>query len=83
MNMNHPVSASFSMSVVDPDDQTVTNSVRELAWNSAWMVSTQVGGVLIERAGYALPMFITMGLYAAAAALFFTFFGRIAAAARP
>jgi predicted MFS family arabinose efflux permease len=82
MNMNHPVSASFSMSVVDPDDQTVTNSVRELAWNSAWMVSTQVGGVLIERAGYALPMFITMSLYAVAATLFFIFFGRMAGARR-
>jgi predicted MFS family arabinose efflux permease len=74
MNMNQPVASSFSMSVVSPEDQAVTNSVRELAWNTAWMVSTQAGGMLIERAGYAPPMFITMSLYALAATLFYAFF---------
>jgi predicted MFS family arabinose efflux permease len=74
MNMNQPISTSFSMSVVAPDDQAVTNSVRQLAWNSAWMVSTQAGGILIERAGYAAPMFITMSLYAIAATLFYASF---------
>jgi len=76
MNMNQPVSVGFSMSVVAPEDQAVTNSVRELAWNTAWMVSTQAGGMLIERAAYTPPMFITMSLYAVAATLFYAFFRR-------
>ncbi len=74
MNMNHPVSTSFAMSVVEPGDQAVTNSLRELTWNIAWMVSTQAGGFLIERHGYSRPMFITMTLYAVSAGLFFAFF---------
>jgi len=79
MNMNHPVSTAFSMSMVRPEEQATTNSVRELCWNIAWMMSTQLGGLLIETHGYALPMFVTMGLYLSAAALFYRFFR----AARP
>ncbi|HWN83248.1 MAG TPA: MFS transporter, partial [Candidatus Udaeobacter sp.] len=74
MNMNHPVSTAFSMSAVPNEERAVTNSVRELCWNIAWMASTQAGGSLIQARGYALPMFITMGLYALAAALFYGFF---------
>jgi MFS family permease len=74
MNMNHPVSTAFSMSMVRPEEQATTNSVRELCWNVAWMMSTQLGGLLIEERGYALPMFITMGLYLGAAVLFYRFF---------
>ena len=74
MNMNHPVSTAFSMSTVPREEQAVTNSVRELCWNIAWMASTHFGGALIQARGYAPPMFITMGLYAIAAALFYRFF---------
>jgi predicted MFS family arabinose efflux permease len=74
MNMNHPVSTAFSMSTVPREEQAVTNSVRELCWNIAWMASTHLGGTLIQARGYAPPMFITMGLYAIAAALFYRFF---------
>jgi predicted MFS family arabinose efflux permease len=72
--MNHPVATSFAMSVVSEEDQAVTNSVRMFMWNVAWMVSTQAGGMLIERHGYAVPMVITMSLYAAAGGLFYAFF---------
>ncbi len=74
MNMNHPVSTNFAMEVVTPDQQTVTNSVRMLAWNISWMVSAQLGGWVIERHGYTPPMFITICLYAVSAALFYGFF---------
>jgi MFS family permease len=76
MNMNHPVSTAFSMSAVPRAEQAVTNSVRELCWNIAWMASTHLGGSMIQAHGYAFPMFITMGLYALAAGLFYGFFHR-------
>jgi predicted MFS family arabinose efflux permease len=74
MNMNTPVSNNFAMEVVAPDQQVVTNSLRMLAWNLSWMVSAQVGGWIIQRSGFATPMFLTMGLYAASAVLFYGFF---------
>lgn len=74
MNMNGPVATAFAMEAVPADQQTVTNSLRTFAWNASWMISTAWGGWLIERHGFAPGMFLTMGLYAAAAALFWAFF---------
>ena len=69
------------MEIVPEDQQTVTNSVRTFSWNLAWMVTTPLGGWLIERHGYAANMFLTMGFYLGAASLFWTFFrGRVVAA---
>jgi predicted MFS family arabinose efflux permease len=89
MNMNQPVSQAFTMEVVPVDQQAVTNSLRTFAWNSAWMVSSASGGLLIQEYGHAPGMYATMGFYLLAAALFWTFFrGRVvgtgtAAAAPP
>jgi predicted MFS family arabinose efflux permease len=78
MNMNQPVSNAFAMEMVSEDEQTVTNSLRTFAWNLAWMVTTPVGGWLIERQGYAANMFLTIAFYLTAASLFWTFFrGRV------
>ena len=74
MNMNQPVSNAFAMEVVPDADQAVTNSVRTLSWNLAWMLTTPLGGWLIEQRGYAANMFVTIAFYLSAAALFWTFF---------
>jgi len=76
MNMNQPVSSAFAMEIVSEDQQITTNSVRTFAWNLSWMVTTPLGGWLIERHGYAPNMFTTMGLYVVAASLFLAFFRR-------
>ncbi|MCA9728959.1 MAG: MFS transporter [Candidatus Eisenbacteria bacterium] len=73
MNMNHPLQTNFAMEVVEADQQAVTNSLRMLGWNLSWMISTQVGGWVIERRGFTLPMLITIGLYAIAAVVTFLF----------
>lgn len=76
MNMNQPVSAAFAMEVVPPDQQASTNSMRMLAWNLSWMVTTPLGGWLIERHGFTPNMIATMGLYLVSAVLFWGFFRR-------
>ena len=80
MNMNQPVSNAFAMEIVPEDQQTVTNSVRTFSWNFGWMVTTPLGGWLIERHGYNANMFLTIGFYLGAASLFWSFFrGRVVA----
>jgi predicted MFS family arabinose efflux permease len=74
MNKNQPVSNAFAMEIVPEDRQVVTNSVRTFSWNLAWMITTLLGGWLIERRGYAINMYLTMGLYLVAASLFWSFF---------
>ncbi|MDM7915619.1 MAG: MFS transporter, partial [Candidatus Eisenbacteria bacterium] len=83
MNMNQPVSAAFAMEIVPQDQQTATNSVRMLSWNLSWMVTTPLGGWLIERHGFAPNMIGTMGLYLVSAGLFWTFFRRTRIARSP
>ncbi|NNF07300.1 MAG: MFS transporter [Candidatus Eisenbacteria bacterium] len=74
MNMNHPVASNFAMEVVGKDRQAITNSILMMAWNGAWMISTQVGGILIENHGFALPILITVGLYFSSSLIYLYFF---------
>ena len=84
MNMNQPVSNAFAMEMVPPDQHTSTNSVRMLAWSSSWMLTTPLGGWLIERHGFTPNMAATMGLYLVSAALFWGFFrGRVISDTQP
>lgn len=75
MNMNTPVLNAFAMEQVQADEQAATNSLRSLVWSGAWVISTQVGGGIIERYGFAPPMLIAITLYAASTLLFHVFFG--------
>ena len=74
MNMNHPISSNFTMEVVDRDEQTFTNAVKEMTWSLSWAISTQIGGWLIEGHGFTLPMMITVALYFTSSCLYLFFF---------
>ena len=76
MQMNQPISTAFAMEQVPADQQAVTNSARQLAWNLAWTASTQLGGVWIARSGFEPPILAAVVLYVMASASFAWFFGR-------
>ncbi|HSG98957.1 MAG TPA: MFS transporter [candidate division Zixibacteria bacterium] len=74
MNMGQPVASNFTMEMVTKREQGLVNALIFLAWTGSWMVSTAVGGTLIEHYGYELPMVITAGLYSVSAGLYYFFF---------
>jgi len=74
MNMNQPISGAFTMEMVRPEQQPLANALVEFAWHGAWMISTQIGGWMIEKNGFQLPMMITVGFYVVASLLYLTFF---------
>ena len=74
MNMSHPINRNFAMEVVEPHQQAFTNAVMEMSWGVSWMVSTQIGGLLIEHYGFSLPMLITVVLYFVSSLLYLLFF---------
>ena len=74
MNMNQPVSRNFAMEVVKPHEQAFTNAMVEMSWSGAWMISTQVGGILIQNHGFKIPMLVAVGLYTTASSLYLRFF---------
>lgn len=74
MNMNHPISRNFAMEAVEVKQQAFTNAALEMAWSISWVVSTQVGGILIENYGFKTPMLITVGFYLVSSYLYWYFF---------
>jgi len=74
MNMGHPIGANFSMEMVTKSEQGLVNALMMLAWTGSWMVSTAVGGALIEKYGYTIPMLVTVVLYIMSSILYFIFF---------
>jgi len=74
MNMNQPVSRNFAMEVVKPDEQALTNAMVEMTWSGSWMISTQIGGILIQHHGFKLPMLIAVVLYTSASSIYLRFF---------
>lgn len=77
MNMNQPLTSHFAMEVVPEREHAITNSLLSLSWFVAWSVSADIGGALIERAGYAQPLLIAALLYVAASILYWLFFHRV------
>ena len=74
MNMGQPVSTNFSMEVVTEREQGLVNALMLLAWTGSWTISTNIGGELIERHGYELPMLITIALYVLSSVSYYFFF---------
>lgn len=74
MNMNQPISDNFAMEMVGKEHHAVTNSVIQLLWHAAWMISAQVGGWLIEHHGFRWPMLVTVVFYVLASSLYLVFF---------
>ena len=74
MNMGYPIGTNFGMEMVDKSEQAFVNALFMFGWNSSWMISTIIGGKLIENHGYTLPLMITVGLYIASSVLYYLFF---------
>ena len=63
MNIGVPITTNVSMELSDKHEQGLVNALLMVAWNSSWMVSTAVGGNLIEKYGYTLTFVATSILY--------------------
>jgi MFS family permease len=78
MNMTGPVQSNFAMEVVPERQRMLTNSLREVAWSTSWMLATSLGGWMIGHArllrdGYTVTMLTTIGLYVVGSVLFWAF----------
>jgi MFS family permease len=74
MNMSSPLYNNFAMEKTEPEHHAGTNSLLALSWNASWMISTYVGGRLIEHHGFVPVMITTIGLYLVSSLAIFTFF---------
>ncbi len=77
MNLGVPIVTNLGMELSDRSEQGLVNALLMVAWTSSWMVSTALGGRLIEQYGYTFTMNITIVLYVLSSVIFFMFFRRI------
>jgi MFS family permease len=76
MNMGVPVTNTFMMESVEDCDHGLINSLNAIAWNVSWAISTQIGGVMIERSGFVGVFLLAIVLYTASAILYYYYFSR-------
>lgn len=63
-----PLLMAFIMESLPPALRARSTSTMNMLWNAGWAASATLSGVIIERAGFAVPFYITAALYASAAA---------------
>jgi MFS family permease len=82
MNMAWPMYNNFAMEMVPEKDQAGTNSVLSLSWSASWMVSANLGGLMIEKSGFTLVMLTTVALYVTSSVTAWLLFSKNAAIGR-
>ncbi|MGH8016198.1 MAG: MFS transporter, partial [Candidatus Zixiibacteriota bacterium] len=74
MNIGVPLITNLGMELSKESEQGLVNALLMVAWTSAWMVSTALGGHLIENFGYTLTINITIGIYVFSSLMFYFLF---------
>jgi MFS family permease len=70
MMCSTPVTDKFCLELVPPDKRSVAHNIFQVAWTASWAVSTALGGWLIQKTGFALPMVLTAAVYGIYLAVF-------------
>ena len=74
MNLSIPVSTTFEMELVKPEDQPVTNAISQLSWTGSWALSAQVGGIIIKHISFAASFYVTIVFYLISAICYYVLF---------
>jgi MFS family permease len=77
MNMSSPLSDSFLMGIVVPEERGVASSINSVIWRIPNSVTTIVGGAILASGDYVLPFLLAGALYAIAISLFYPTFRKV------
>lgn len=77
MQAASPLLQTFVMEALPPALRARATTAINLVWNIGWAVSAVAAGTVIERFGYAMPFYLTAGLYFTAAVTFWLAFRRV------
>ena len=76
MNLGVPLVTNLGMELAEKEEQGLTGALLMVGWTSSWMVSTAVGGSLIEHYGYTFTMNLTIAVYLLSTVVFYLMFRR-------
>jgi MFS family permease len=74
MNLSNPITGSFAMEIVEPEQRATTASLISMANNLSRAVSATVGGFMMDNYGNGSPYFLTAIIYSAAVFWYYTHF---------
>jgi predicted MFS family arabinose efflux permease len=74
MQASTPLVQAFVMEALPVSLRARSTSLITLVWNVGWATSATLSGLIIQRFGYDVPFYITAGLYALAASVFYVSF---------
>lgn len=77
MNLGAPIVTNLAMELSDTKEQGLVGALLMLSWTSSWMISTAVGGELIEQFGFTVTINVSVILYIISTIAFYRFFGGV------
>ncbi len=77
MNMATPISDSYLMSIVMPEERGLASSINAIIWRLPNSASTVVGGALLKAMNFTMPFYLATIFYAVSIALLYVVFRNI------
>ncbi len=77
MNMGVPIFNNLGMELSEEKERGLVNAILMISWTGSWMVSTAVGGAMIEAYGYTTTINFTIVLYLISTGVFFYLFKNV------
>lgn len=74
MNMSSPVSDSFLMGIIAPEQRGLASAVNSIVWRIPNTITTVIGGLLMDAGLLDLPIFLAVGFYVASITGFYFVF---------
>lgn len=79
MNMSSPISDSYLMGIVAPEQRGLASAVNSIIWRLPNSITTVVGGVLMGMGLLDLPIFLAVGFYLVSIGMFYAVFRNVRA----
>ena len=74
MNVSNPISISFMMNNVAPEERGSATGITGVAWNLPYSITSTFGGYIMANISLHLPFLVCGTLYAISTTLFYVFF---------
>lgn len=77
LNMGRPLTSSFGMNILDPEERTIGTGMQTMMSNVAWAVASFAGALILNRDGYLELFVLSAGGYLVAQLLYYRFFATL------
>ncbi len=74
MNMSSPLSDSFLMGIIPPEQRSLASAVNSLVWRLPNSLTTVAGGIILATGDFSLPFYLATAFYVVGITGFFVVF---------